>query len=475
MQFRRLIVLLTGLLPLTLNACTSHPVVSPAATSSIAVELTPTSSATVPLSLSADQVPTCADLAAPWAANDWPKVLIILHRLQQANQKCGLETLGAKEYAAHINYATALEADDQRAEAVQQYLAALALNSRGREALSALARLKALPTLPAPPCHPGNVTPYTAPPGDFVTVNGRDFTLNGKPLYLRGFNYYPRHAPWEAFLTNADLAEIVQEFDLIAEAGFNSLRVALWYDPLFTCVPENAVPDAAGFAKLDGIIGLARERGLKLIVTLNDLPDLYYRPLYTDYARYDAQTAFIVSRYRNEPTILAWDLRNEPDLDYGADGRAAVASSEAVTKWLTHLAEFVRNNDPHHLITIGWWGDATASSKLVDFFSLHHWTDALALARCIETLRAASDKPILLEEVGYPAWDQDSEAQQAKSLQEVLDTAQRSGAAGWLIWTAFDFVPPPGQAPNQEYAFGLWRTDLTTKPALAILSRHVQP
>ena len=70
------------------------------------------------------------------------------------------------------------------------------------------------------------------------------------------------------------------------------------------------MPNVAGFAKLDAIIVLAREHNLKLIVTLNDLPVFYYRPLYTDYARYDAQTAFIVSRYRNEPTILAWDLRN---------------------------------------------------------------------------------------------------------------------------------------------------------------------
>ena len=439
------------------------------------VERTTTPLTTIPTNIAADRVLTCTDLDAPWAANDWPKVLNILYRLQEAHQKCDSESMEAKEYAAHFNYAMALEADNQRTDAIQQYLAALALNSRGHEALAALARLKALPTLPAPPCHPGNVPSYTAAPGDFVTVSGRDFMLKGKPLYVRGFNYYPRHAPWEAFLVNADMIEVAQELDLIVEAGFNTLRIALWYDPLFTCTPEDAVPNAEGFAKLDGIIGLARERGLKLIVTLNDLPDLYYRPLYTDYARYDAQTAFIVSRYRDEPTILAWDLRNEPDLDYGADGRAAVTSSETITKWLTHLAEVVRKNDSHHPITIGWWGDASVSSELVDFLSFHHWTDASALARRIETFRAASDKPILLEEVGYPAWDHDSEARQAKSLQEVLDAAQRGGTAGWLIWTAFDFVPPPGQTSNQEYDFGVWRTDLTAKPALAILPLHIQP
>jgi len=210
-------------------------------------------------------------------------------------------------------------------------------------------------------------------------------------------------------------------------------------------------------------------------VTLNDLPDFYFRPLYADYARYDAQSAFIVSRYRNEPAILAWDLRNEPDLDYGADGRPAVTSSEAVTKWLTHVAEIVRQNDQRHLVTIGWWGDATTALEIVDFLSFHHWTDATQLALRIKTLQTTSNKPIVLEEVGYAAWDQDSEAQQARSLQEALGAVENSDLAGWLIWTAFDFVSPSGQASSPEYFFGLWRTDLTAKPALSILPSPALP
>ena len=136
------------------------------------------------------------------------------------------------------------------------------------------------------------------------------------------------------------------------------------------------------------------------------------------------------------------------------------------------LAEIVRQNDPRHLITIGWWGDATTASETVDFCRFIIGRMRPQLARRIETLRAASGKPIVLEEVGYPAWDQDSEARQAKSLQEVLESPETSGIAGWLIWTAFDFVPPPGQASSPEYDFGLWRTDLTPKPALSIQPLH---
>ena len=462
MRFPRLVFLLIGLLSLVVSSCAPATLVTPPIPA-------------IPTTNTAYQTYTCADLDGAWTTNDWPKVLTVLQDLQATNQKCGPESLESKAYAAHFNYAAALEATGQPAKAIEQYRAALAVNARGPEALAALVRLKALPTLPAPTCQPGNVATYKATPDDFVTVNGRGFTLKGQPFHLRGFNYYPRHAPWDAFLTSADLTEVAQEFDLIAATGFNTLRIALWYDPLFTCTPEQAVPNAAGLAKLDQIIELARKQNLKLIVTLNDLPDFYYRPLYTDYARYDAQTAFIVNRYRDESTILAWDLRNEPDLDYGADGRSAVASSDAVAQWLTHIASIVRQNDRQHLITIGWWGDATTSSELVDFLSFHHWTDAATFAQRIETLQAASNKPIVLEEVGYPALDQASETQQARSLQEVLDMANHDGIAGWLIWTAFDFVPPPGPAGNPEYYFGLWRTDLTAKPALSAHALYAKP
>ncbi len=415
---------------------------------------------------------TCADLESAWAASDWPRVLNVLQQLRPDRQSCETGSLAAKEYAAHFNYAAVLEAGGQRAEAIEHYRAALAINMHGREALNALIRLKALPTLSAPACQPGEIPPYSTVSEDFIKVAADGFTLSGKPFYLRGLNYYPRHAPWEAFLTSADLNEVAQELDLIAQAGFNTLRIALWYDPLFTCSPEKAVPNVDGFAKLDAMIKLARERGLHLIVALNDLPDFYFRPLYTDYARYDAQTAFIVNRYRDEAAIMAWDLRNEPDLDFSGDGRPATATREAVLQWLTHIAAIVRQNDRRHLITIGWWGDATVASEAVDFLSFHHWTDVSTLAQRIKTLRAASRKPIVLEEIGYPAKDQDGEIKQAESLQKAIHTAENNGTAGWLVWAAFDFLPPPEQTSNPEFFFGLWRADLTPKPALSSLPLH---
>jgi hypothetical protein len=413
---------------------------------------------------------TCADLDAAWAISDWPKVLLILDQLQANSTACGPESLDVKRYAAHFSYAVALENAGEVNAAIEHYQAALALDGRRQEALNALSRLGALPSPTLPACNPGELPPYTpTSSGLFISVDDSQIVLGKEDFFIRGVNYYPRHAPWERFLTEGKLDEIAKELDLIADAGLNTLRVFLWYEPLFTCNPEKALPVPEMFAKLDEFITLADERNLHLIVTLNDLPDLHFRPLYADWAHHDARTSFIVNRYRDEPAILAWDLRNEADLDYGARDGSGRFERESVLAWLTHTAKIVRAKDANHLITAGWWGDAAETAAVVDILSFHHWTDVTELKSRIDALREQSSKPILIEEVGYPSWGEDGEAFQAETLTKVINTAEQSQVAGWLIWTAFDFAPASGQPDSPEYHFGLWRPDLIPKPALDAL------
>jgi hypothetical protein len=415
---------------------------------------------------------TCTSLDAVWAVYDWPAVLTILDGLEANGLTCGHDSLDTKRYAAHFNYGTALEASGDVEAAIEQYRAALALDSRGQLALDALARLDALPDPTQPACNPRKLAAHTPDSSEpFVTADGNRLIVDGEAFYVRGVNYYPRHAPWHQFLTDASAEDMAEELDLIADAGFNTLRIFLWYEPLFTCAPEDAVPNPEAFAKLDALIALADERDLRLIVTLNDLPDLHYRPLYTDWERYDAQTAFIASRYRDEPAILAWDLRNEGDLDYGARDGGGRFEQTSVLTWLSHTAAVVRANDERHLLTAGWWGDATETAEVVDILSFHHWLGSRDLAQRIDAVKARSDKPILVEEMGFSTLDGSGEKIQAELLTGWADTANQDGAAGWLVWTAFDFDPVPGQTISPEHGFGLWRIDLTPKPALDALLR----
>jgi tetratricopeptide (TPR) repeat protein len=436
-----------------------------------------------------DPPASCAALDAAWG-QDWPATLRILERLIAADQACGAEPLASKQYAAHYSYAVALESTGQVADAIAQYQLAFALDPQRREAWDALARLNSLPP-PTPPACLAEAERLTAPyaspttgPSSTVAVQRGRLALDGGEFRVRGVNYYPRHTPWQRFLTQTDSAEMAAELDLISQAGFNTLRIFLWYDPLFTCRPEDAVPVASTFAVVDRTLQLAHERGLKVIVTLNDLPDLTYRPLYTDWARTDAQTRFIVQRYRDEPAILAWDLRNEGDLDYGArspfEGRF---TQEQVLGWLAHAGALVHENAPRQLVTAGWWGDPLATDAAVDVLAFHHWTDAGQLQARIADYRARTSRPVLLEEFGYHSWqdapgDARDEATQARLLQAAAGAAEDGGLAGWLVWTAFDFAPPPGQAPTAEHFFGIWRIDLSAKlalPALQALQPTITP
>jgi hypothetical protein len=414
------------------------------------------------------RVVSCQDLDAPWAAGDWVNVLQILGQLERAQQTCGDNSLAPKKYAAHINHATALQQQGNPQQAIQAYRAALALNGNGREALDALFRLQALPPPTTPPCIVETLTDYpTTGAKNFARIKDKQIWVGDKPFLIRGVNYYPRKAPWDRFLPESDVKDIEQEFNLIAQAGFNTLRIFLKYDALFTCEPERAVPNVSAFAKLDRILELARERNLKLVVTLNDLPDLYFRPLYTDWTHHDAQTIFIVQRYRDEPTILMWDLRNEGDLDYDVfrNGRF---TRDAVLKWLEHSSSIVRANDSNHLLTAGWFGDASETLPSVDVLSFHHWVGAQELVTRIKGFSAKTSAPILLQEVGYSGTGNDGETSQATSLRTVIEYADKN-TAGWLIWSAFDFVTESGPAQSPEHFFGLWRADLQPKPALHAL------
>jgi hypothetical protein len=415
---------------------------------------------------------TCADVDAYWG-NDWPRLLAALDRLIQTDQTCGPEPLLSKKYAGHFIFGVGLEEQGQPAAAIEQYRAALTIDPQRREALNALFRLKALPrptppvclATPTPPPQPlPTATPFAAE--SIVTVSGQQFSLAGRPFVIKGVNYYPRQTPWEQFLTAADPAQMAPELDVIQQAGFNTLRVFLWYQPLFTCQPEDAIPNPAAFERLDRLFDLAEARDLKLMVSLNDLADVTFRPLYTDWAHYDAQTRAIVRRYRHRPGLLAWDVRNDGNHDYGPDARFSQAE---VTAWLKHITGLIRAEDPAHLLTAGWSDDAAMTAPLVDFLSIQAWGDeAGQLPARLAHLRQASPKPIVLLAAGSPSAgsDSDTESTQTQHLAGAITAAQRAGVAGWVIWTAFDFEPAPGQAPAAEHRFGLWRVDLSPKPAL---------
>ncbi len=317
----------------------------------------------------------------------------------------------------------------------------------------------------------------------FVSLQNGQFSVGDKPFLARGVNYYPSRYPWRRFLTQVDLQTVTEELALMRSYGFNTLRIFLWNTALFACPSINALPNPDAFARLDGVIKSAAAQNFHLIVTLNDMPDFDAVPLYTNQSVIPAQTRFIINRYKDEPAVLAWDLRNEGDIDYGSNdalGRSTFPRAD-ILSWLGMISTLVRSLDTHHLITAGWLHDSESTASAVDFISFHHWANADELQKRISEIRSKTDKPILLEEFGFSTFRYSLEEQQTL-ITTVAESAGSQKLLGWLVWTAFDFpldatcVPLAcPSADNAEHHFGLWYADYTPKPVLELLRAILQP
>jgi mannan endo-1,4-beta-mannosidase len=123
--------------------------------------------------------------------------------------------------------------------------------------------------------------------------------------------------------------------------------------------------------------------------------------------------------YRDDPTIFAWELANEPR-DYPPE-------------WIDETAGFIKSLDPNHMVTVGsegTWGGVfktTHASPHIDYTTCHIWVEnwgkytaadsttanlqaavdfALEYIDVHNTQAVALGKPLVLEEFGLArdAW-----------------------------------------------------------------------
>ncbi len=329
-------------------------------------------------------------------------------------------------------------------------------------------------TLPPPPAQT---------PQHFVGQNGTFLTLNGQRYTVAGINYYPQKTPWEKFWLNYSPAITEHDMKLIASLRLNTVRVFLPFEQFggphigqasTGIAPANSVH--APLEKLADFLRRAETHSVKVIVTLFDFRSDYSLLLWPQSDRY-LQT--LLTHFKNTPALLAWDIKNEPDLDYKHSG------AELVNAWLAHTLRLARRYDPYHLLTIGWSSYTTARIQLAgnDIVSFHYYGPAAALPQAYTALQTvAFGHPILLTEFGFSTWNSwffpngHNDAEQATYYTELLRFWKTTTSAGYLAWTLYDFPSVPatvsGGLPWQigpQQNFGLIRSDGTVKPALRVL------
>ncbi|KAK2043938.1 cellulase [Colletotrichum somersetense] len=299
----------------------------------------------------------------------------------------------------------------------------------------------------------------------FVTVNGTKFQLDGEDFHFAGSNAY--YLPFTNNQTDVEAGLAAAKgagLKVIRTWGFNDKNAT--YNPggLPQYGDEGAGDTEVVFqrwhangtstinaAALDGVVAAAEKVGVKLVVALTNNwadyggmdvytvnlggkhhDDFYHVPAIKDaFKRY---VTAIVSRHKDSPAIMAWELANEPRC--GADAirnlpRSSDCDPARLGAWIAEMSAYVKSVDPDHLVTWGgeggfdrhvWWeldwayngsdgGDFEAELALpdVDYGVFHSypdwwlktvsWTDDWI--RDHAAAGRAAGKPVVHEEYGW--------------------------------------------------------------------------
>ncbi len=294
-----------------------------------------------------------------------------------------------------------------------------------------------------------------------------------KEVAVKGINYYPQATPWDMFGDGFDTEIISNDFKIIQEAGLQSIRIFVQYDDFGKA---NVQDDK--LKKLEETLDIAKQHNLKVMITLFDFYGEYSVLDWTLNRRH-AQT--IVSRLKDYAALYAWDIKNEPNLDFESRGE------EQVIAWLDMMVNFVKSTDGQHPVTIGWSNAESAFilNDQVDFVSFHFYEDLDTLEEVYSSLKKQiPQKSIVMSEFGVSSykglWNPlgNSEKEQASYHKEAQEMIAKNKIS-FMSWTLYDFVEIPkevvGRLPwrknNQKY-FGFIDEKGDEKPAFQYISKQ---
>lgn len=334
----------------------------------------------------------------------------------------------------------------------------------------------------------------------FVRTRGIHFMLNGNPYYANGFNAY-----WLMY-TASDPSQRFKVSNAFREATSHGLTVArTWafsdggYSPLQY---SPGFYNEQMFKGLDFVISEARKHGIKLILSLvNNYESFGGKKQYVNWARsnngqyltsdddffrnpvvkgfyinhvktvLNRYNSFTGIHYKDDPTIMAWELMNEPRCTSDPSGRT-------IQGWITEMASLVKSIDRNHLLEAGlegFYGQSTpqrtkfnptinnigtdfiANNRIpgIDFATVHCYPDQWVqssneqdqlsflnnwLSAHFLDAQYALKKPILVAEFGKSFKDSGFSSNQRDQLfntvyYKIYASAKRGGpASGALFW-----------------------------------------
>ncbi|KAI3887781.1 hypothetical protein MKX03_018628 [Papaver bracteatum] len=223
----------------------------------------------------------------------------------------------------------------------------------------------------------------------FVRTNGTQFMLNEKAFYVNGWNYY-----WlmDQAVEEHSRMRVSSMLKVGANMGLTVCRTWAFNDGAYNALQISPGQfDERVFKALDYVIAEARIHGIRLILSLvNDLQafggktqyvkwalqegialstsndeffsDPYIRKYFKTYVKtiLTRKNSYTGIEYKNDPTIFAWELINEPRCTSDPSG-------DTLQDWIKEMAAFVKSIDKNHLVTVGlegFYGPTESTTKL---------------------------------------------------------------------------------------------------------------
>ncbi|KAI0076120.1 mannanase [Panus rudis PR-1116 ss-1] len=355
-----------------------------------------------------------------------------------------------------------------------------------------------VPTSAPPTTSDPATTTAPAPPSStgFVKTSGTRFMLDGKPFTVAGANSY-----WVG-LTGLSTDNMNAAFADIAKTGATAVRTwgfnevtspnGIYYQSWSNGKPTINT-GATGLQNFDNVVAAAKANGLRLIVALTNNwsdyggMDVYVQQIngtsnhdffYTDAnvkAAFKNYITTFVGRYKNEPTILAWELANEPRCRGSTGTWSGTCTTVTVTNWAKEISAFIKSIDSNHLVALGDEGfynqpngpnypyqgsegvdfDANLAISTLDFGTFHSYpvswgqganpTDwGVQWIKDHAASQMKQNKPVILEEFGVTD-------NQATTYTQWYSAIISSGLTGDLIWQAGSHLST-GNTPDDGYA-----------------------
>ncbi|UII19264.1 glycoside hydrolase 5 family protein [Fulvivirga ligni] len=261
----------------------------------------------------------------------------------------------------------------------------------------------------------------------FVEVKNGLFYQNEQPYFFIGANYwYGMNLGIDGSAGNR--ARLVRELDELQAMGVTNLRImgasegpdTEPYRMSPALQPAPGEYNEQVFQGLDFLLEEMRKRDMKAVVTLNDFwiwsggmaqyiawadqESMVYSPPVenTDWHNYQQHTSSFFNhkkanklyrkflktiidrtntvskvKYKDDPTIMSWQLGNEPR-GYG--------NTEAYRNWIHETARFIQKKDKNHLVSIGSEGNTGSHhagtnfledhrSEYIDYGTMHIWIE----------------------------------------------------------------------------------------------------